>query len=77
MSEIEHVQLPLAVDEILVFIAQLNKICNIIASFDYVLKCGIHDYNDHPPTLRDHQLLEAIDQRTSRKKKSITSHYNH
>ncbi|PHZ11989.1 uncharacterized protein RHIMIDRAFT_292165 [Rhizopus microsporus ATCC 52813] len=77
MSEVEHVQLPLALDEIPIFIAQLNKICNIIASFNYVLNCDSHDYGDHPPTLRDHLLLEAIDQRISRKRKSITSHYNH
>lgn len=61
MSEVEHVQLSLVLDEILIFIAQLNKVSNIITSFDYVLNCDSHDYDDHPPTLRRHLLLEAID----------------
>ncbi|ORY99253.1 hypothetical protein BCR43DRAFT_503963 [Syncephalastrum racemosum] len=44
MSEVEHVQLPLALDEMPLIVAQLDKISNIIGSFDYVLNCDSHDY---------------------------------
>lgn len=77
MSEVEHVQLPLKLADIPLFIAQSSKIAKIISSFEHVRNCGTHGYDDHPPTLTDHMLLEVINSKTSRKRKSISSHYNH
>lgn len=77
MSEVEHIQLALKLADIPLFIAQSNKIAKIISSFEHVLSCGTHDYDDHPPTLTDHMLFEATHSKTSRKRKSISSHYNH
>ncbi|CEP14353.1 hypothetical protein [Parasitella parasitica] len=77
MSEVEHIQLALKLTDIPLFIAQSSKIAKIISSFEHVLNCGNHDYDDHPPTLTDHMLFEAIHSKTSRKRKSISSHYNH
>ncbi|KAI9008939.1 hypothetical protein CLU79DRAFT_711257, partial [Phycomyces nitens] len=77
MSEVEHIQLALKLADIPLFIAQSSKIAKIISSFEYVLNCGTQDYDDYPPTLTDRMLLEAINFKTSRKRKSISSHYNH
>ncbi|CEI97536.1 hypothetical protein RMCBS344292_11667 [Rhizopus microsporus] len=77
MSEVEHIQLALKLADIPLFIAQSSKIAKIISSFEHVLNCGTHHYDDHPPTLTDHMLLQAINSKTSRKRKSISSHYNH
>lgn len=65
MSEVEHIQLPLKLADIPLFIAQSNKIAKIISSFEHVLNCGTHHYDDHPPTLTDHMLFQAIDSKTS------------
>ncbi|KAG0927147.1 hypothetical protein G6F29_012780 [Rhizopus arrhizus] len=77
MSEVEHIQLALKLADIPLFIAQSSKIAKIISSFERVLNCGTHHYDDHPPTLTDHMLLQAINSKTSRKRKSISSYYNH
>lgn len=77
MSEVEHIQLALKLADIPLFIAQSSKIAKIISSFEHVLNCGTHHYDDHPPILTDHMLLQAINSKTSRKRKSISSHYNH
>lgn len=77
MSEVEHIQLALKLADISLFIAQSSKIAKIISSFEHVLNCGTRDYDDHPPTLTNHMLLEAIYSKTSRKRKSISSHYSH
>ncbi|KAG2206527.1 hypothetical protein INT47_008544 [Mucor saturninus] len=77
LCEVEHIQLALKLADIPIFIAQSTKIAKIISSFEHVLNCGTHHYDEHPATLTDHMLLQAINPKTSRKRKSISSHYNH
>ncbi|KAI7848152.1 hypothetical protein BDC45DRAFT_524166 [Circinella umbellata] len=76
MSEVEHIQLAFKLANIPLFIAQSSKIAKNRSSFEYVLNCGTHQYDDHPPPLTDHILLQAINSKASRKRKSISSHYN-
>lgn len=77
MCEIEHIQLPIVLAEIPLFLAQLDKVMNIVASFAQVARQEHHNYDRHPLTLTDHKLFAIIDPKTSRKRKSITSHYTH
>lgn len=77
MCEIEHVQLPVVLGEIPLFLAQLDKVMNIVAGFAQAARREHHTYDHHPFTLTDHKLLAIIDPKTSRKRKSITSHYTH
>lgn len=77
MIEVQHIQLALKLGDIPLFIAQSSKISKIISSFEHILNCGTHNYSENPPTLTDHTLLQVINSRTSRKRKSISSHYNH
>ncbi|KAG2224835.1 hypothetical protein INT45_008017 [Circinella minor] len=77
MSEVEHIQLALKLADMPLFIAQSSKIAKIISSFEHVVHCGTHHYDNHPPNLTDHMLFQAINSKTSRKRKSISSHYNH
>ncbi|CEG63709.1 hypothetical protein RMATCC62417_00814 [Rhizopus microsporus] len=77
MCEIEHVQLPVVLGGIPLFLAQLGKVMNIVAGFAQTAHREHHTYDHHPFTLADHKLLAIIDSKTSRKRKSITSHYTH
>ncbi|PHZ16757.1 uncharacterized protein RHIMIDRAFT_266757 [Rhizopus microsporus ATCC 52813] len=73
MYEDKHNQLAVKLADIPLFIAQSSKVAKIISSFEHVINCGTHSYNH----LTDHMLLEAIHSRTPRKRKYISSHYNH
>ncbi|KAI8966993.1 hypothetical protein BDF20DRAFT_933015 [Mycotypha africana] len=77
MCEIEHVQLPVILADIPLFLAQADKIMTIAVSFTQAARPEQHNYANNPPTLTDHELLAIIDRRTSRKRRSITSHYAH
>ncbi|KAG1051240.1 hypothetical protein G6F43_006536 [Rhizopus delemar] len=77
MPEIGHVQLPMSVKEIPLYLAQINVITNVIAAFDKVVASPSHGFIDHPPTLSTDQLRCVIDFTTNRKRKSISSHYRH
>ncbi|CEG78108.1 hypothetical protein RMATCC62417_12761 [Rhizopus microsporus] len=73
MCEDKRIQLALKFADIPLFIVQSSKITKTISSFEHVLNCGIHNYNH----LTDHMFLEAIHSKTPRKRKFISSHYNH
>ncbi|KAI8062431.1 hypothetical protein BC940DRAFT_309002 [Gongronella butleri] len=63
--------------DIPVFLAQSNRIANILEAFDKVISRNKHTHEAHPRMLSEHQLLCIVDHRTSRKRKSISSHYSH
>lgn len=77
MCEIAHIQLPLTLDHVPLFLSQLDKVVRIISCFQYTLNSGNHSYANDPFTLTDNMLHNATDPKSSRKRKSITSHYNH
>lgn len=77
VCEIEHIQLPMFLAEIRLFLAQLDKTMNIVASFAQVSRQERHNDNHYPNNLTDHNPLTNIDPKKSRKRKSITSHYSH
>ncbi|KAG1440448.1 hypothetical protein G6F56_011923 [Rhizopus delemar] len=77
MCEIEHVQLPMFLAEIPLFFAQMDKVMKVITGFAQAARQENHDYDNHPLTLTDHTVLEIIHPNTSRKRKSITSHYTY
>ncbi|ORE00821.1 hypothetical protein BCV72DRAFT_96253 [Rhizopus microsporus var. microsporus] len=77
MCEIAHIQLPLTLDHVPLFLSQLDKVVKIISCFQYTLNSGNHNYANDPSTLTDNMLHNVTDPKSSRKRKSITSHYNH
>ncbi|SAM05326.1 hypothetical protein [Absidia glauca] len=77
MPEVGHVQLPMSLKEMPIYLAQLHTITNIIAAFDKVVASSAHGFLDCPPSLRINQLRCLIDLTTDRKRKSVSSHYHH
>ncbi|KAF7722888.1 hypothetical protein EC973_002608 [Apophysomyces ossiformis] len=77
MCEIAHIQLPLTLGHVPLFISQVNKVVKVIVCFQYILNSGNHNHGNSPTTLTDNMLYNATDPKLSRKRKSITNHYNH
>jgi hypothetical protein len=77
MPEIGHVQLPISVKKIPLYLAQVNVITDVIAAFDKVVASPSYGFIDHPSTLSTDQVRCVIDLTTNRKRKSISSHYRH
>lgn len=77
MCEIAHIQLPFSLDQVPLFISQLNKVIKIISCFQSVVNGDTHDYAQNPVTLTDHTMHQVTDAKISKKRKAIFSHYNH
>ncbi|KAI7873802.1 hypothetical protein K492DRAFT_114737, partial [Lichtheimia hyalospora FSU 10163] len=56
MSEIAHIQLPLSLDHVPIFISQVNKVAKVITCFQNILNSGNHNYANNPCTLTDNML---------------------
>ncbi|KAI8062680.1 hypothetical protein BC940DRAFT_369997 [Gongronella butleri] len=77
LVEVTHIQLPYTLGDIPAFLGQMTKIANVVSAFDYAVSANSHTHATHPHTLTDHQLQGIVDSRTSRKRKSVFSHYSH
>ncbi|ORY97958.1 hypothetical protein BCR43DRAFT_437302, partial [Syncephalastrum racemosum] len=77
MPEIGHVQMPLSLKEIPLYLAQINTITNVIAAFDKVVASPSHGFDDHPSTLSNDQVFCIVDTTKNRSCKSVSSHYRH
>lgn len=76
MCEVAHTQLPLSVDQVPLYISQLNKVIKAITCFQSVANNN-HDYDHNPATLNDHTMHQIIDSKISNKRKAISSYYSH
>lgn len=77
MCEVAHTQLPLSVDQVPLYISQLNKVIKAITCFQSVANNNNHDYDHNPATLNDHTMHQIIDSKISNKRKAISSYYSH
>ncbi|KAG1147172.1 hypothetical protein G6F37_004712 [Rhizopus arrhizus] len=77
MCEIAHIQLPFSLDQVPLFISQLNKVIKVITCFQSVVNGDNHDYAQNPVTLTDHIMHQVTDAKISNKRKAIFSHYSH
>ena len=69
MCEIAHIQLPYSLDQVPLFISQLNEAINVISCFQSVEKGDSHNYAQNPVTLTDHSMHQIIDSKILKKKK--------
>ncbi|KAI9030747.1 hypothetical protein CLU79DRAFT_694833, partial [Phycomyces nitens] len=58
---IEHIQLPIALEQSPLLLPQLNKVMKIIASFAQAARRENHNHAHHPPTLPEHTLVAITD----------------
>ncbi|KAI9487034.1 MAG: hypothetical protein EXX96DRAFT_614831 [Benjaminiella poitrasii] len=77
MCEIAHIQLPLTLDHVPLFLSQLDKVVKIISCFQFTLNSGNHNYANDPSTLTDNMFHNATDPKLLRKRKSITNGQEH
>ncbi|KAI9490969.1 hypothetical protein BDB00DRAFT_835384 [Zychaea mexicana] len=77
MCEIAHIQLPLSLDQVPLFISQLNRVIDVITCFQSVVNGDTHNYVQNPVTLTDHTMHQITDTKSSNKRKAIFSHYSH
>ncbi|KAI8646618.1 hypothetical protein BD408DRAFT_409967 [Parasitella parasitica] len=77
ICEIAHIQFPFSLDQVQLFISQLNKVIMVITCFQCVVNGDTHDYAQNPVTLAKHTMHQVIDAKISNKRKAIFGHYSH
>ncbi|KAI9033565.1 hypothetical protein CLU79DRAFT_1063 [Phycomyces nitens] len=77
MCEIAHIQLPFSLDQIPLFISQLNKAIKVISCFQNVVSGNKHNYARNPKTPTENTIHQIIDTKVLKKRKTIFSHYSY
>ncbi|KAI9030962.1 hypothetical protein CLU79DRAFT_363397 [Phycomyces nitens] len=77
MCEIAHIQLPFSLDQIPLFIPQLNKVIKVISCFQSAVNGDKHNYAQNPITLTENTMHQIIDTKVFKKRKATFSHYSY
>ncbi|ORE06839.1 hypothetical protein BCV72DRAFT_305154 [Rhizopus microsporus var. microsporus] len=78
MVEIAHIQLPMSLKELPLFIAQTDQLTIVSSAFwSLCIDQKMDQQSSLMPTLSDNEIATIMDIRTNRKRKANTSRHNH
>ncbi|ORX55692.1 hypothetical protein DM01DRAFT_1024899 [Hesseltinella vesiculosa] len=78
MVEIAHIQLPMSLKELPLFIAQADQLTTVSSAFwRLCVNQETNQQSSFMPTLSDNEIARIMDIQVSRKRKASTSHHNH
>lgn len=78
MVEIAHIQLPMCLQELPLFIAQADQLTTVSSAFwSLCIDNKMDTETFFMPTLSDNEIATIMDIQINRKRKSSTSHFNH